>query len=416
MKLQKWLYTLSLGGYKTALQLASPFLPKAKKMIAGRVQLLEKINLALQHNTAPVAWFHCASLGEFEQGRPVIEAFRQQQPGHKIVLTFFSPSGYEIRKNYEGADWIFYLPLDSAAHARAFLDAVRPSVAIFVKYEFWYFYLRELKRRNIPSLLISAIFRPKQLFFKPHGALHRQMLRSFKQLFVQDEASSRLLHSININKVSIAGDTRFDRVLSIRQQAKEVPLAKAFADNKPVLVVGSSWQADITILAPLVQQYRGRVKFIIAPHEISESNLAQTQVSLGVRCVRFTQTTTEEAQTAEVLLVDTIGMLSSLYALGRWAYVGGSFGKGLHNTLEAAVWGIPIFFGNRNYQKFAEARALLELEAAYAIANSAELLQIFSVLFEDEKKRKNAGLAAAMFVKQSAGATAKITHYLNKLL
>ncbi|MBW3545803.1 MAG: 3-deoxy-D-manno-octulosonic acid transferase, partial [Bacteroidetes bacterium] len=192
MKLQKWLYTLSLGGYKKALQLASPFYPKAKKMIEGRDQLLDKINQALQHNTAPVAWFHCASLGEFEQGRPVMEAFRQQQPSYKIVLTFFSPSGYEIRKNYEGADWIFYLPLDSSEHAQAFLDAVRPSVALFVKYEFWYFYLQELKSRNIPCLLISAIFRAGQLFFKPHGALHRQMLHSFQHLFVQDEASAKL--------------------------------------------------------------------------------------------------------------------------------------------------------------------------------------------------------------------------------
>ncbi len=416
MKLQKWLYSLGLRGYKTALQLASPFYPKAKKMVEGQQQLLMHIRKAVQHNTAPVAWFHCASLGEFEQGRPVIEAFRQERPEYKIFLTFFSPSGYEIRKNYSGANWIFYLPLDSAAHAKAFVAAIQPQIAIFVKYEFWYFYLQELHRRQIPTLLISAIFRPEQLFFKPYGHLYRQMLHFFSHHFVQNEASAKLLKSAGVEQVSVAGDTRFDRVLSISQQAREIPLAKAFASNKPIMVVGSSWQPDIAVLAPLVQQYKGRVKFIIAPHEIAENSLKQTEDTLGVACVRFTKTNETAAKEADVLLVDTIGMLSSLYALGSWAYVGGSFGKGLHNTLEAAVWGIPVFFGNQNYQKFAEALALLDRKAAWAVADSEELLQVFSVLFEDEQRRKESGQAAALYVKQLSGATARIMNHIKKVL
>lgn len=414
--LQKWLYTLGMGGYKAALTLAAPLHPKAKKMLEGREQLLERIRLAMEKNTRPVAWFHCASLGEFEQGRPVIEAFRESYPDYKIFLTFFSPSGYEIRKNYGGADWIFYLPLDSHTNARAFLASVKPTLAVFVKYEFWYYYLHELHTRRIPTLLISAIFRKDQLFFKPQGGFYRQMLGYFTQLFVQNKESANLLQQIGAKHTTVAGDTRFDRVLSISQQAKEIPLAKAFAGTTPVMVVGSSWQQDIAVLTPLVKQYRGRVKFIIAPHELDESGLKQTETELGVTTVRFTGTTPEAAREADVLLVDTIGMLSSLYALGQWAYIGGSFGKGLHNTLEAAVWGIPIFFGNKNYLKFAEARSLLELGAARAVANSQELLGAFSVLFEEEEKRKEAGLAASRYVQQASGATAEIISYIKKLL
>ena len=414
--LEKWLYTVGLKGYKTALKLAAPLHTKAKKMVEGRQEVLERIQKAMRTNTDPVIWFHCASLGEFEQGRPVMEALRQKYPKHKIFLTFFSPSGYEVRKNYSGADWIFYLPLDSAANARAFVTAVKPKVAIFVKYEFWHFYLQELHQQHIPTLLISAIFRPKQLFFKPQGDFYRQMLGYISHLFVQNDESASLLKGIGVSNATVAGDTRFDRVLTIRQQAQDIMLANAFAAGKPVMVVGSSWQADIEVLAPLVQKYRGRVKFIIAPHEISESGLQQTQDTLKAKTVRFTKTNAASAVQADVLLVDTIGMLSSLYALGHWAYVGGSFGKGLHNTLEAAVWGIPVFFGNRRYQKFAEARDLIYLGAAFAVANSAELLKTFSVLFDDKQKRSNAGKAAAQYVQQQAGATDKIITYISKLL
>ncbi|AHM59861.1 3-deoxy-D-manno-octulosonic-acid transferase [Flammeovirgaceae bacterium 311] len=416
MMLQKWLYTLGLGGYRTVLKLAAPLHPKAKKMLEGRQQLPERIRTAMLGNTAPVVWFHCASLGEFEQGRPVMEALRREFPEYKIFLTFFSPSGYEIRKDYNGADWIFYLPLDSAGNASQLLEAVNPSLAVFVKYEFWYYYLQELHKRNTPTLLISAIFRSNQLFFRPHGSFYRQMLDYFSQLFVQNEESARLLKEIGVQHVSIAGDTRFDRVLTISRQAKAVPLAKAFAADKPVMVVGSSWPADIEVLAPLVQQYRGRVKFIIAPHEMGESGLQHTEKMFAATTVRYTNTTPAEAATAEVLLIDTIGLLSSLYALGTWAYVGGSFGKGLHNTLEAAVWGIPVFFGNRNYLKFAEARELIDVEAAYAIADSAELLAIFGVLFDNEQKRKAAGEAAARYVAAQAGATEKIIQYCKSIL
>lgn len=414
--LQKWLYSLGLGGYRAALTLAAPLHQKARQMVEGRQQLLQLIGAALQNNTSPVIWFHCASLGEFEQGRPVIEGLRFTYPDHKIFLTFFSPSGYEIRKGYAGADWIFYLPLDSAYNAQAFLDIMQPRLAVFVKYEFWHYYLQELNRRAVPTLLISAIFRPDQLFFKSYGSFYRQMLTYFSQLFVQNEASAKLLQDIGVQHVAVAGDTRFDRVLTISQQAKEIPLAKAFAAGKPVMVVGSSWQADIEVLAPLVQRYQHRVKFIIAPHEMNESGLRQTETTLGVKTVRYTKTKPEEAQAADVLLVDTIGLLSSLYALGDWAYVGGSFGKGLHNTLEAAVWGVPVFFGNRNYLKFAEARGLLEAGGAFAIADNTELLQVFGVLFEDKAKQAAASKASANFVKQNAGATEKIITYIQQLL
>jgi 3-deoxy-D-manno-octulosonic-acid transferase len=414
MMLQKWLYTLGLRGYTAALRLAAPLHPKARLMVQGRQGVLERIRTAMKGNTAPVFWFHCASLGEFEQGRPLIETLREVYPGHKIFLTFFSPSGYEIRKGYAGADWVFYLPLDSAANARAFVEAINPRLAVFVKYEFWHYYLQELHRRGVPTLLVSAIFRPNQLFFKPQGAFYRQMLTHFSQLFVQNEASLQLLRGIGVQHAAVAGDTRFDRVLAISRQAKEIPLARAFAQDKPILVVGSSWPADIAVLAPLVQTYRGRIKCIIAPHELDESGLRHTEESLGVSTIRYSQATEDQLKDADVLLVDTIGLLSSLYALGSWAYVGGSFGKGLHNTLEAAVWGIPVFFGNQNYQKFAEARELVQLGAAVAVADSSELLAQFGVLFDMEEKRKRSGARAARYVAENAGATDLIVDYIKK--
>lgn len=384
-------------------------------MQQGRVRQFERLQEALAGNQAPLVWFHCASLGEFEQGRPVMEAFREAFPKYKILLTFFSPSGYEVRKNYTGADYIFYLPLDSAANARRFLSITKPKLAVFVKYEFWHYYMQELEYRQIPVLSVSAIFRAEQVYFKGYGDFYRNILRRFTHIYTQNKPSLELLQGIHISKASIAGDTRFDRVLQTAASVKTIPLVEAFAAGQPVFMIGSSWPADLDALLPLIQKYQQSIKFIIAPHEVNEASINAVMQSLGEGAVRFSNTTKADAAKYNVLVIDNIGMLSSLYSYGTYAYIGGAFGKGLHNTLEAAVFGLPLFFGP-TYDKFQEAKDLVALGCAFPVNNAEELLQAFEQVHATPGLRQSITNKEKEYVQEQAGATAKIMADVKQLL
>ena len=398
--------------YGRLLRLAAPFVPKAAQWVAGRRGLLSRIEAALGAETAPRVWFHCASLGEFEQGRPLMEAYARHYPDHQIILTFFSPSGYEVRRSWPGAAHVFYLPLDSAAHARAFLDAVRPRLAVFVKYEFWYYYLRELHRRQVPTYCVSAIFRPEQVFFKPWGGFFRRLLAYFTHIFTQNEASVVLLRGAGITRASVAGDTRFDTVVrTATAPPAPLPLLDAFvADRAPVFIIGSSWPADLPVLTPLLHQYQTELRFVVAPHEISETNLKLVEEALPGQVVRYSQATPATVAQARVLLLDNVGLLSQVYRFGQYAYVGGAFGKGLHNTLEAAAFGLPLFFGPA-YHKFQEAIDLVELGTAFPVQSGPELLAAFAPLWHDEAARLRLQDLSLDYVHHQAGATEKIMNY-----
>lgn len=422
-----FVYRAALAAYNGLVRLAAPFKSKAKLLAEGRQQTWNVLQAAFPPTTdaRPVAWFHCASLGEFEQGRPLIEAFRQQFPHYRVLLTFFSPSGYEVRKNYEQADAVCYLPPDSAANARRLLNCVRPSVVFFVKYEFWHYYLHEIARRNIPLIGVSAIFRPEQLFFKPWGGFYRQMLHCFTHIFVQDSASLALLRQVGMERATLGGDTRADRVLAVLQQAARFPLVEQFAQGAPVLVIGSSWPDDLQAIGPVLRRFSAPLKVIVAPHEIGEENISHTLAAFeGRRTLRYTQLAPQadnpqlakELAAAEVLVIDTVGMLSALYRYGQWAYVGGAFGDGLHNVLEAAVYGLPVFFGNRNYRKFQEALLLMQAGAAFAIANGQDFENELKKLYTQPERQQAARQAAARYVENAAGATQRIMHYCARLL
>ncbi|GAB3828873.1 3-deoxy-D-manno-octulosonic acid transferase [Pontibacter rugosus] len=411
----KLLYDIGLKAYKAAIALASPFNQKAKLMQQGRERQFDKLQETLQQNSAPLVWFHCASLGEFEQGRPIIEAFKQAFPTYKVLLTFFSPSGYEVRKNYQGADYITYLPLDSASNARQFLAIAKPELAVFVKYEFWHYYLQELQQRNIPVLSVSAIFRQEQVFFKPYGDFYRNILRRFTHIYTQNKRSLELLQSINISNTSIAGDTRFDRVLQTAASVKTIPVVEAFAAGQPVFMIGSSWPADIEVLLPLMQHYGTSIKFIIAPHEVNEASINAVMKTVGAAAVRFSQANAASIAKYSVLVIDNIGMLSSLYSYGTYAYIGGAFGKGLHNTLEAAVFGLPLFFGP-TYDKFQEAKDLVELGCAFPVKNSEELLRVFAEVHETPGLALSIKTKEKIYVQEQAGATEKIMADIKRLL
>jgi 3-deoxy-D-manno-octulosonic-acid transferase len=408
-----FLYSFGLRLYALLLRLVAPFVPKAAQWVEGRRGLLGHIREALRHETAPLAWFHCASLGEFEQGRPLMEAYAAQYPQHKIVLTFFSPSGYDVRRNWPGAAYVFYLPLDTAANARAFLDAVQPRLAVFVKYEFWYYFLTELKRRNVPAISVSAIFRLEQRFFQPWGSFFRRILGNFTHIFTQNEESVRLLREAGLLQVSRAGDTRFDTVVRTAEaQPRSLPVVEAFVlDFAPVFIIGSSWPEDLPTLTPLLQQYQQQLRFIVAPHEISETNLRLVEQALPGQVVRYSQADLATVGQFRVLLMDNVGLLSQLYRFGEYAYIGGAFGKGLHNTLEAAAFGLPLFFGP-TFDKFQEAKDLVELNCAFPIEKPGDLLRSFGFLYNDESARLRILDDSLEYVHQSSGATARIMRWL----
>ncbi|MCD8073171.1 MAG: 3-deoxy-D-manno-octulosonic acid transferase, partial [Alistipes sp.] len=369
-------YNIGIHFYGLAIRIASIFNRKAALWIAGRRNIFSRLAAAFSPGDK-VIWMHCASLGEFEQGRPVLERLKKQYPDRKILLTFFSPSGYTVRKNYEGADAVFYLPLDTPRNVRRLLDAVDPEAAIFVKYEFWLNFLRELKRRNVPTYIVSAIFRKNSVFFRPYGGIFRKGLASFDTIFVQNETSKQLLAAIGVGNVVVSGDTRFDRVAAIPDTAPVVPLAARFADGDKVLIAGSTWPRDEELILEFMAAHP-RVKVILAPHEINPVRIERIANDPANRAVRFTagdaQTRIKEAR---LLIIDTIGLLSALYRYGTYAYIGGGFGAGIHNTLEAATFGLPVAFGP-NYGKFREARQLLELGAARSVSSFEELNRWYS--------------------------------------
>jgi 3-deoxy-D-manno-octulosonic-acid transferase len=359
-------------------------------------------------------WFHAASLGEFEQGRPLMERIRKEHPEYKIVLTFFSPSGYEVRKNYEGADIICYLPLDTPRNARRFVEMVRPEKAFFIKYEFWNNYLSTLKKAGIPVYSISSIFREGQAFFRSATGRYARVLTNIAHFFVQNEESKQLLSGIGINCVDVVGDTRFDRVLQIKAAAKHLPLVEAFVGEandsdscKKVFVAGSSWQPDEDIFIPYFNEHKDW-KLIIAPHVIGEDHLKQIGKLLeGRKVVRYTQATEENVREAEVLIIDCFGLLSSIYNYGSVSYIGGGFGVGIHNTLEAAVWNIPVIFGPNN-KKFREAQGLLKEKGGFEITNAADFNSIMTRFINDADALADAGNKAGKYVQSLAGATDKI--------
>ena len=404
------LYNFSLWIYRIGISIASLFNPKAKKWKNGRRNIFSQLSQAFIENEK-VIWMHCASLGEFEQGRPLLEKIKKENLPYKILLTFFSPSGYEIRKNYAHADFVFYLPIDSKSNAQQFLDIVKPEIAIFVKYEFWYHFLNQLHQRNIPTYLISAIFRENQIFFKRHGSLHQKMLTFFNHLFVQDKKSKTLLLQKQNLPVTIAGDTRIDRVLEIAQQAKSYPLIDAFVGTANILIGGSTWQPDEAILIPFINDQKNHTwKYIIAPHEIDEEHISAIEKQLTTSYIRYSNANTINASAAKVLIIDNIGMLSSLYKYGKVAYIGGGFGNGIHNTLEPIAFGLPTIFGT-NYQKFEEAKYLVESEGGFSISNLDQAKKVMENL-EKEEFYNNASTKAKDYILKNQGATQKVFNFI----
>lgn len=393
---------------------ASSFHAKARLFTEGRKNTFEKLESQVATGTSPIIWIHCSSLGEFEQGRPVMDALRKEYPDIRILLTFFSPSGYEVRKNYPGADFVHYLPLDTVTNARRWVQVTRPHLAVFVKYEFWHNYAVELRKAGVPLLSVSSIFRSDQIFFRSYGMLSRKTLRCFSHFFVQDQGSAQLLSTIQLRNVTVAGDTRFDRVNALIKSSVGIPVVESFKANDKVLVAGSVWKEDMDVLVPFINESAS--KFIIAPHEIGEQTLKEIESSIEGRVIRFSAALDSPGlESAKVLLIDNVGMLSRLYRYGEFAYVGGAFGKGLHNILEAACYGIPILFGNRNYKKFREARELIMRGGAFEVADTADLRSRFEMITLPE----NFLLACEVtrsYVQENLGATEKVLKYCRPIL
>lgn len=406
-----FLYNFTIYLYALIVRIISPFHRKARKMIVGHKDTYRILREQIAPNESYI-WFHAASLGEFEQGRPIIEEMKRKYPSYKILLTFFSPSGYEIRKNYPQADVVCYLPFDKKRNVKKFLKLVEPKIAIFIKYEFWYNYINELKKRNIPTYMVSAIFRPNQIFFRWYGFAIRNILHKYTCICVQDKRSEELLANINVNNVKVCGDTRFDRVIDIKNQKSEsLHLIELFAQskeekNQKIFIAGSSWPKDEDIFIPYFNTHL-EVKLIIAPHEIDEVHLNYIESNLLRPFIRYSQATEENIKNYDCVIIDCFGILSSVYAYGDIGYVGGGFGAGIHNILEAAVHHVPIIFGP-NFKKFKEANDLIENGGGYAIKD----LQAFSGLMDEflqyEDTLQAAGQHAERYVLDNSGAVARV--------
>jgi 3-deoxy-D-manno-octulosonic-acid transferase len=408
---QKVVYNCTIQLYKLLTHFASLFNKKAKQRIVGlrnNEAILRKIKQekATSKNWQ-LAWFHAASLGEFEQARPVLEQFKQNYPTHKILVTFFSPSGFEIRKNYPLADFILYLPFDIQSDVEEFVDIVQPTIVFWVKYEYWRNFLKSLSRREIPAFLFSAIFRENQPFFKWYGSSFMQPLRYFSQLFVQDSNSKYLLDSIGIQNVTVAGDTRFDRVADTLKSVREIEIIKCFKADSKLLVVGSAWEEDVACIStPILHD----VKVIIAPHELHEEQIERWKTQLkGIRYSEVRDYT--DFSEFDTLIIDNIGLLSSIYQYADYAFIGGGFGKGLHNILEAATFGMPIFFGDKNYKKFKEAADLINLEGAFVVNNSEDFQVKFAAQLVDNKL---AVKITSDYVQSKTGATRTMLKWIQK--
>ncbi|MFD1166066.1 3-deoxy-D-manno-octulosonic acid transferase [Sphingobacterium daejeonense] len=408
--MMRFLYDLGISIYCLLIWILAPFNAKAKLLVNGRKGLLKQIEQTVEQGQEYI-WFHFASLGEFEQGRSVMEQIKQRFPSEKIIVTFFSPSGYEIRKNTPLADYVFYLPADTSKNARKFLDILNPKFAVFTKYEYWYHYFNELNKRNIRLLMISAIFREDQIFFKQYGGFFRSILKKVSYFFTQNNESVNMLKWIGITKAGLAGDTRFDRVVELPKQHKEILPALHFSKDSNVLVAGSTWPEDEILLKELLEKHKD-LKAIIAPHEIHDDhiNALQKMFPNAMLFSKYDTYTDQQKTVSRELIIDNIGMLSSLYHYGRIAYIGGGFGAGIHNTLEAATYGMPVIFGPK-YEKFQEAIDLLELGAGFSISKYQELEEVFTALQQSDKLLKSS-LAAKNYVQQRSGATQIIMKYL----
>jgi 3-deoxy-D-manno-octulosonic-acid transferase len=399
------LYNIGIFIFTALAHLISPFNSKASLWVKGRKKWSGKIKDKIKPEDRNI-WIHCASLGEFEQGRPVIEAIKKDRPDLKIVLTFFSPSGYEIRKNYSGTDCIMYLPADTPRNAAMFVSLINPEFVIFVKYEFWNNYISVLYNNNIPLYLISAIFRPEQHFFKWYGSFFRDMLRKFERIFVQDQKSLDLLSGVGLENISLTGDTRFDRVVQIKSTARDIPHLEHFRGKEKLFLAGSSWKPDEEIIAQYINKFPDKMKWVFAPHEINKQNIERLEKLFNIKHVRFSEYN-ESSADARVLIIDNIGMLSSAYRYAYIASIGGGFGKGIHNILEPACWGIPVMFGPK-YKNFREAVELINENGAMTYDSFGNFSGILDRWLTDESFYLRSAKAAADYTYSNTGATGKI--------
>ncbi|GJM31305.1 MAG: 3-deoxy-D-manno-octulosonic acid transferase [Saprospiraceae bacterium] len=407
------LYNLAIAIYAWAIRLAAFFHPKAAQFIKGRHDLFQALtDFKKVVDSGTVIWMHCASLGEFEQGRPIIEALKKKQPEATIVLTFFSPSGYEQQKDFPLADYVTYLPFDLPEKANRFVAILQPTLAIFVKYEFWLNHLRALYHRKIPVVLISAVFRPQQIFFRFYGGIFLKELKKFDHLFVQDQNSADLLSRIGINQYTVAGDTRIDRVISIAKSARDFPEITTFVAGHQILVCGSTWMGDENILIPFInQELPENWKVIIAPHDIRENRIKEIIDRLKISYQRFSKINFDQLEESKVLLIDNIGMLSSLYQYGRLAFIGGGFGVSIHNTLEPMAFHLPVIFGPK-FEKFIEARQMIAREGAFSVTNIDEFRVAFQNL-QDQAYYEKTTTTITQFLHQNSGSSEQILQYLN---
>jgi len=407
------LYTISIYFYTFAIRLSAiAGNSKAKLWLTGRKS--QKKEFFKDHTSEKWIWFHVSSLGEFEQGRPLIEHFKTTHPQYTILLTFFSPSGFEVRKNYKEADLVLYLPSDTPAHARRLLNAFNISIAFFVKYDFWFNYLNALKKRDIPLYLVSGIFRPKQHFFKWHGSWQRRQLKAFTHFFLQNKTSEALLKNIGFDNVTVTGDTRFDRVAQVAAGAKMFPEIEQFIQQKPVYMAGSSWEPDEKVIVQLIQQ-RPDLKFIIVPHEIDDARVERLVQALPCKASLYSKKEEPDFTNNRVVIINTIGMLSSLYRYATIAHIGNGFGSGIHNTLEAAVYGIPVIFGP-NYHKFQEATDLIANGGGFSFSDEMQYLNICKKLLDDSEVYKSAARAGKEYVEHNAGATKIIADFVKQTI
>ncbi len=396
-----------------AVWFASAFNPKARQWMKGRQNLLEKIALELDHEAQHI-WFHCASSGEFEQGRPVIEKFKADNPGVKVVVTFYSPSGFEMRKNYPLADHVFYMPLDSPFQARRFVEYVNPRMAVFVKYEYWFNHLNALHEKKIPVIVISAIFREKQMFFKWWGGWFRKQLKKITYFFVQDKISQTLLYKIDVRNVVVSGDTRFDRVFQISKNPPSFEKVEKFIQGSVIFLGGSTWPADDELIVSLINKDSNDIRFILVPHEIHDAYTSKLMRQIEKPVVKYSSYDEKSFMEAKVLIVDQMGMLSGLYQYASMAYIGGGFGKGIHNILEPATFGMPVVFGP-NYKKFAEAKELIYYGGAFPVTNKADLEQVYLKLLGNYELLKQSSDVAREYVNMKRGATKTIIVFLNTI-
>ena len=403
------IYNLAMYILELGLKLAALFSDKPAKMVKGHREVFDLLKSKIDRN-ARYIWFHAASLGEFEQGRPLIERIRKEYPQYKILQTFFSPSGYEVRKNYAGADIVCYLPIDTPSNVKKFVDLVNPCMVFFVKYEFWQNYLNALYKKGIPVYSVSSIFRPGQIFFRWYGKSYQRVLKTFAHLFVQNQESKMLLAGIGVDHTTVVGDTRFDRVLDICAAAKQLPLVQKFKGDALTFVAGSSWGPDEDIFISYFNAHP-EMKLIIAPHVVSDGHLKEIESKLQRSCIRYTQATEDNVEQADCLIIDCYGLLSSIYRYGEISYIGGGFGVGIHNVLEAAVYGIPVIFGPNN-KKFREAQHLLANKGGFEINGYDDFEQLMNRFLTDEAYLKQSGKAAGDYVKGNAGAMELIMNHV----